>query len=167
MQKVLIKSSKLIVPVVAVSSNGNIKAQTPQGERWFKAPDVSYDLAGGTPMEDTLTPSRNSSHIKDVNTPSTENKNEGFSDAKLLLLYESRKKSGIVAALLNLFLPGAGYIYSGQWITGVVTFFFVIALIIFSLGVLIIPVALALIADGFLSASRYNKKLIGNMLAGG
>ncbi|EIJ33551.1 hypothetical protein Thini_0926 [Thiothrix nivea DSM 5205] len=118
-------------------------------------------------MEDTLTPSRNSSHIKDVNTPSTENKNEGFSDAKLLLLYESRKKSGIVAALLNLFLPGAGYIYSGQWITGVVTFFFVIALIIFSLGVLIIPVALALIADGFLSASRYNKKLIGNMLAGG
>lgn len=167
MQKVLIKSSKLIVPMITVSSNGNIKAQTPQGELWFKAQDVSYDLAGGIPMEDKLQPSKNSSHINNINTPNNENKNEGFSDAKLLLLFESRKKSGVIAALLNLFFPGAGYIYSGQWITGVVAFFFVVALIVFSFGILIIPVALALIADGFLSANRYNKKLINNMLAGG
>ena len=57
-----------------------------------------------------------------------------MSDAALLLLVESRKKSGWLAALLNLFLPGAGYIYCGRWILGIFAFFFIVALVLVSFG---------------------------------
>jgi hypothetical protein len=83
-----------------------------------------------------------------------------MSDAELLLLVESRKKSGGIAALLNLFLPGAGYIYCGRWILGIIAFFFVIALAIFTAGLGAIPLILLLVIDGFLCASRYNRRLI-------
>lgn len=83
-----------------------------------------------------------------------------MSDAELLLLVESRKKSGGIAALLNLFLPGAGYMYCGRWFLGIVAFFFVVALFIFSLGSAAVCLILVLIIDGFLCAGRYNKNLI-------
>jgi len=83
-----------------------------------------------------------------------------MSDAELLLLVESRKKSGGVAALLNLFLPGAGYMYCGRWLLGVVAFLFVVALVLFSFGVAAIPLVFVLVIDGFLCAGRYNKTLI-------
>ena len=83
-----------------------------------------------------------------------------MSDAELLLLVESRKKSGFVAALLNLFIPGAGYVYCGRWILGIIAFFFVIAMVLASLGFAVIPIILLLIIDGFLCAGRYNKNLV-------
>ena len=87
-----------------------------------------------------------------------------MSDAELLLLVESRKKSGGIAALLNLFLPGAGYIYCGRWLLGIFAFFFVIAMLIFSLGFAAIGIVLMLVIDGFLCAGRYNKDLINSVL---
>lgn len=87
-----------------------------------------------------------------------------MNDVKTLLLVESQKKSGVVAALLNLFLPGAGYMYCGRWILGIAAFFIVVALAIASFGLLAIPLVLILIIDGFLSAGRYNKKLIERVL---
>jgi len=87
-----------------------------------------------------------------------------MSDAELLLLVESRKKSGGVAALLNLFLPGAGYIYCGRWVLGIFAFFFVITLFVFSLGYAALGIVLMLIIDGFLCASRYNKNLINKII---
>lgn len=87
-----------------------------------------------------------------------------MSDAALLLLVESRKKSGWLAALLNLFLPGAGYIYCGRWILGIFAFFFIVALVLVSFGLGAIPVALLLVIDGFLCAGRYNRKLIEQIL---
>lgn len=87
-----------------------------------------------------------------------------MSDAELLLLVESRKKSGGIAALLNLFLPGAGYIYCGRWILGIFAFFFVIALAVFSLGFAAIGLVFMLVIDGFLCAGRYNKNLITEVL---
>ncbi len=87
-----------------------------------------------------------------------------MSDAELLLSVESRKKSGAIAALLNLFLPGAGYIYCGRWILGVIAFFFVIAMYIVSLGYAAIGITLMLVIDGFLCAGRYNKNLINQIL---
>ena len=37
------------------------------------------------------------------------------SDTRLMLEYELKKKSGIIAALLNLVIPGAGYAYCTNW----------------------------------------------------
>ena len=87
-----------------------------------------------------------------------------MSDVELLLLVESRKKSGGIAALLNLFLPGAGYMYCGRWILGIAAFFVVAALFVFSFGLAVIPLVLILIIDGLLCARRYNKKLITEVL---
>lgn len=87
-----------------------------------------------------------------------------MNDAKTLLLVESRKKSGAVAALLNLFFPGAGYMYCGRWILGIAAFFIVVGLALASMGILAIPLVLMLLIDGFLAAGRYNKKLIEKVL---
>jgi len=86
------------------------------------------------------------------------------SEAELLLLVESRKKSGVVAALLNLFLPGAGYVYCGRWILGIFAFFFVIVLLLASFGFAAIGIVLMLIIDGFLCAGRYNKDLVKDII---
>lgn len=90
-----------------------------------------------------------------------------MSDATLLLRVEAQKKSGWVAALLNLFLPGAGYIYCGRWILGFIAFVFTVFVAIMTLGVGWFPMALLLIIDGFLCAGRYNKRLITKVLAEG
>lgn len=88
-----------------------------------------------------------------------------MTDAELLLLVESRKKSGAVAALLNLVLPGAGYMYCGRWILGIFAFLIVVLLFLVSLGYFAGFLAIMLILDGFLCAGRYNRKLIENVLA--
>lgn len=83
-----------------------------------------------------------------------------MSDMELLLLVESRKKSGWIAALLNLFLPGLGYAYCGRWLLGILTFFFVLALFVASFGLAAVGLALLLVIDGFLCAGRYNRELL-------
>lgn len=88
-----------------------------------------------------------------------------MSDATLLLRVEAKKKSGWLAAFLNLILPGAGYIYCGRWVLGIIVFLIVLGLAIASGGLIAIPLIVILIADGFLAAGRYNKKLINSVLA--
>ena len=88
-----------------------------------------------------------------------------MSDATLLLQVEARKKSGWLAALLNLVIPGAGYAYCGRWILGIIAFFFVIAMFVVSLGYAAAGIILLLIVDGFLCAGRYNKNLILKVIA--
>jgi hypothetical protein len=87
-----------------------------------------------------------------------------MNDAELLLTVESRKKSGWLAAILNLFIPGAGYMYCGRWFLGIVAFFFIIALFVVSLGYAAVGLALILFVDGFLAAGRYNKQMIQQVL---
>lgn len=82
-----------------------------------------------------------------------------MSDTELLLLVESRKKSRFVAILLNVFLPGAGYVYCGRWILGIVAFFFVVLLLVVSLGIAAIGLYIALIIDAALCVGRYNRKM--------
>ena len=84
--------------------------------------------------------------------------------AELLLLVESRKKSGMIAALLNLFFPGAGYFYCGNWILGIVGLAFAVFVTVVTMGVAYPAVALGLMIDGALCARRYNKKLVTRML---
>lgn len=88
-----------------------------------------------------------------------------MSDTALLLKVEAGKKSGWLAAILNLFLPGAGYAYCGRWFLGIIAFFFVIAMFVFSLGYAAGGIVLILVIDGFLCAGRYNKQLILKVLA--
>lgn len=86
-------------------------------------------------------------------------------DAELMLFVESKKKSGWIAALLNLFLPGAGYAYCGRWVLAIVAFLFVVAAYIATLGLAAIALSVALFIDGFLCARRYNKHLIEDVLS--
>ena len=75
---------------------------------------------------------------------------------------EAKRKKGWIAAVYNLFLPGAGYIYCGKWIVGLVVLPFFIGIIITAgtLSIFIIPALwFVLIVDGFLAANRYNKSL--------
>jgi TM2 domain-containing membrane protein YozV len=86
-----------------------------------------------------------------------------MSDAELLLLVKSREKSGFVAALLNLFFPGAGYMYCGRWILGIAAFLMVVG-VAFVMPIASISFIVILFIDGFLSAGRYNRNLITKML---
>lgn len=86
-------------------------------------------------------------------------------DARLLLQAEAQKKSGWVAALLNLFLPGAGYIYCGRWILGIIAFLFAIGVAAITYGFGWPAFCFVVFIDGFLCAGRYNKKMIMKILA--
>ena len=88
-----------------------------------------------------------------------------MSDATLLLQVEAGKKSGWLAAFLNLIFPGAGYVYCGRWLLGIVAFFFVVVMFFVSLGTAAAVLVVVLVVDGFLCARRYNKKLILKVLA--
>ena len=82
-----------------------------------------------------------------------------------LMLLEANKKSGLVAALLNIFIPGAGYMYCGRWVLGIFAMVFVIGFVVVSLGYLAGGLWLMLIIDGFLCAGRYNKDLLTSAIA--
>lgn len=87
-----------------------------------------------------------------------------MSDAELLLLAESKKKSGWVAALLNLFIPGAGYMYCGTWILGIFAFLVCVTALVVTLGTAAVVVYPIVFIDGFLSAGRANKKMIEKLI---
>lgn len=82
-----------------------------------------------------------------------------MSDTELLLLVESRKKSGWVAALLNLIIPGAGYMYCGRWFLGLTALALVVAMVI-TMPMASAGLVVVLFIDGFLSAGRHNRQLV-------
>lgn len=96
-----------------------------------------------------------------------------MTDTELQLWIEHSKKSGWLAALLNLIIPGAGYMYCGRWVLGLIAFAFValldaVALVLSLLGAsswLLVSINLMLFADGFLAARRYNRRLVEDALA--
>jgi TM2 domain-containing membrane protein YozV len=81
------------------------------------------------------------------------------------LMYESMKKSAGVACLLNLFIPGAGYMYAGMVVMGLLVFILwaVCIPLTFGIGSAIIW-AIGLI-DGFLAVGRSNRKLALKLMA--
>lgn len=71
---------------------------------------------------------------------------------------EQKKKNGLLAAGLNLVLPGAGYVYCGRVILGIGAFILAgLIILVYPYGAIV--VWLVVIIDGFLYADRYNKKL--------
>lgn len=76
-----------------------------------------------------------------------------------MLAYESQKKNGWLAALLNFLVPGVGYGYCGRWGLAVVVFLLVVSVSIVTFGVAWPFLALIMFVDGFLAAGRYNKLL--------
>lgn len=75
------------------------------------------------------------------------------------IAYESQKKSGFVAAILNFLLPGIGYMYCGNVILGLLVIFIAVAVFIFTAGIGLFALIPIVIIDGFLCAARANKKL--------
>lgn len=71
---------------------------------------------------------------------------------------ETNRKSGALAAGLNIIFPGAGYMYCGRVFLGIIAFFFV-ALMVLTFPFVAIPLWGVLVIDGFLAANRYNSKL--------
>lgn len=90
-----------------------------------------------------------------------------MTDAELMLTVEARKKSGWIAAILNLFIPGGGYFYCGNWVLGIIAIGMLVAAFIL-MGVVGFFVAgtfqLMFIIDGFLCAGRHNKNMINKVL---
>lgn len=86
------------------------------------------------------------------------------SDARLLLQVEARKKSGWLAAFLNLLLPGAGYVYCGMWVVGILAFLFIVAVAIFTAGLGLVLFWPIIFIDGFLAAGRHNRRVIAQVL---
>ena len=86
------------------------------------------------------------------------------SDAATLLLVESKKKSGWIAALLNWVIPGAGYMYCGRVLLGVFVLFIAIIIAVSTAGIGLLILMPILIVDGFLAANRYNKKMMQEVL---
>jgi hypothetical protein len=87
-----------------------------------------------------------------------------MSDAELLLLAESKKKSGWIAALLNLFIPGLGYMYCGMWILGLFVLVLAIVIGVVTLGTGLVILYPIIFIDGFLGAGRANKKMIEKLI---
>jgi len=71
---------------------------------------------------------------------------------------QRKKKSGALAAGLNLILPGAGYMYCGRVILGIGALLFCVVMVAFN-PFYVLPLWAILIIDGFLAADRYNKTL--------
>ena len=81
-----------------------------------------------------------------------------------MLLYESQKKSGAVAVVLNFFIPGAGYMYCGNIILGLAAMFITLVVAVVSMGIGMVIMTPILIIDGFLAADRANKQLAARLM---
>ena len=75
------------------------------------------------------------------------------------IAYESQKKNGFVAAILNFLFPGIGYMYCGNIIIGFLVLCVSIVIAIFTAGLGLLVLSPIFIIDGFLCAARANKKL--------
>jgi TM2 domain-containing membrane protein YozV len=84
---------------------------------------------------------------------------KSMSDTELLLLVEARKKSRFVAILLNLFIPGAGYVYCGRWVLGLLALWFTVVLWVQVGWPVAILLIFVLVIDGALCVGRYNRKM--------
>lgn len=123
-----------------------------------------------TPASDPACPYCNPSVRDQLNIGVSVSSGEDTSRAKLQ--YEAEKKSGWLAAFLNLIFPGAGYAYCGRWILGVFVFLLFVALWAGALD-LWLPAPIIwfgllpiVFIDGFLAAGRYNKDLMTKILEG-
>lgn len=81
------------------------------------------------------------------------------------ILFAAQKKSGLVAALLNLVIPGVGYMYCGRVFLGIFVFFLVVFLLVVTVGFAGFIIYPILVIDGVLCAGRANKQLAAQCVA--
>jgi hypothetical protein len=70
------------------------------------------------------------------------------------------RKSGLVAAFLNILIPGLGYMYCGRVLLGMMVFIITVVVIIGTAGIGALVMYPILILDGFLCAGRANRRII-------
>jgi hypothetical protein len=90
-------------------------------------------------------------------TPKDTNRRDKIKGKTIQELKENRK-SGAMAAGLNLVIPGAGYMYCGRWFLGIIALVFVVAMVM-AFPPAAFGLVLVLVLDGFLAAGRHNKLL--------
>ena len=69
-------------------------------------------------------------------------------------------KSGLVAAILNLMIPGLGYMYCGRIFLGIFAFILTVVIVVGTVGVGALIMYPILIIDGFLCAGRANRRIV-------
>ena len=69
-------------------------------------------------------------------------------------------KSGLLAAFLNLMIPGLGYMYCGRFFLGVFVFILTVVVVIGTVGIGALVLYPILIIDGFLCAGRANRRIV-------
>jgi len=75
------------------------------------------------------------------------------------MLYEALKKSAILSAILNLFLPGLGYMYCGKLGLGFAVLFGGLLLMALTFGLAGFIITPIVVIDGFMCAGRVNVQL--------
>ena len=139
----------------------------------LSAPPTSYCTKCGRPMPSNsrACPHCEPTGIDQVNIGIKIASGEAAT-SRAKLQFEAQKKSGWLAAFLNLVFPGAGYAYCGRWILGVIVFVLFVAVATGTLEQWL-PVPITLVGllpivfiDGFLAAGRYNKDLMTRILEG-
>jgi TM2 domain-containing membrane protein YozV len=86
-------------------------------------------------------------------------------EASQMMRFESEKKSAFAAAILNLVLPGAGYMYCGYVGLGIIAMAFCLVLTVCTLGAALIIIEPVMLIDGILCAGRANKALAAKILS--
>ncbi len=70
------------------------------------------------------------------------------------------RKSGLVAAFLNLLIPGLGYMYCGRILLGCFVLVLTVALVTATAGIAAVFLYPIFIIDGFLAAGRANRQMV-------
>lgn len=78
---------------------------------------------------------------------------------KIQMQYEAEKRNGFAAAVLNLIIPGVGYAYCGNYLTGILSFIIWGVLMIMTLGFAHLFLAPLFVIDSFFWCNRHNRRL--------
>lgn len=80
-----------------------------------------------------------------------------------LVQHELTKKSELLTMVLNVIIPGFGYIYCGRYFLGIFCFILFILALVATLGIGCLVLIPIYIIDGVLVAKQYNKDLLSKL----
>ena len=82
------------------------------------------------------------------------------------MMFHLQEKNPAIAAVLNLFVPGIGYMYCGRIGLGLVALFLIPLVVFLTHGIALLITVPVVVIDGVLCAQRYNRLLADRLLPG-